>query len=119
MERISGTVYFKIDSVLHQAVGAFTYGLGTKKREAKMSTTGVAGFGETHQAAFIEGEIYDSGELDLRALTEITNATVTLELANGKAVILHQSFFAGDGTGNSEEGKIPVRFEAASGEEIR
>ena len=119
MERISGTVYLKVNSVLYSAVGAFTYGLGTKKREAKMSTTGVAGFGETHQAAFAEGEIYDSGDLDLRALTEMTDATLTLELANGKVVVLHKAFFAGDGTGNSEEGKIGIRFEAASGEEIR
>jgi len=119
MEPVAGIIFFKVDGALHQAKGDFTYGLGTEKREAAVGTTAVAGFKESVQVAFVEGEIYDSFELSLRELAAITDATVTLELANGKVISQAHSWYAGDGTGNTGEGNIGVRFEAAKGEEIR
>jgi hypothetical protein len=70
------------------------------------------------QPAFIEGEITDSAALSLSKLVTITDATVTLELANGKVIALRNAWYAGEGTGQSEEGNIAFRFEAADGEEV-
>jgi len=115
--RIGGIINVKISGVLHRAKGSWSYNLGLPKREAVVGSDAVHGFKETPQAAFVEGAITDSSDLDLRALVSATNATVTLELANGKVIILEGAWYAGDGTVTTEEGEIEVRFEAATGEE--
>ena len=73
---------------------------------------------ETPQVAFIEGEITDRGDLDLDGLVTILDATVTLALGNGKVIALFDAWYAGDGTGNSEEANIDVRFEGKTAEEV-
>jgi len=104
--------------VLYDAKGSFSYNLGRSKKEAIVGSDSVHGYKETPQVAFIEGEITDRGTLDLAALVEMASATCTLALANGKMFILRDAWFAGEGTGNTEEGNIAVRFEGLSGEEI-
>lgn len=47
------------------------------------------------------------------------NATVTLELANGKMIVLRNAWFASEGTVQTEEGTIALRFEGISAEEIQ
>ena len=50
--------------------------------------------------------------MKLADLTSIDNATVTLQLASGKTVVLSDAWYAGEGTGNTEEANIGVRFES-------
>lgn len=120
MERVAGIILFKVNGDLHRAKGDFTYNLGIPKREAVVGSDGVHGFKDVPQVALIEGEITDSLGLDLAALAVAQDATVTLELANGKVISLRDSWFAGDGTGNTGEGNIAVRFESSGqGEEIK
>lgn len=68
---------------------------------------------------FIEGEITDRGNLDLAAFQALTDATITLELANGKTVILRDAWYSADGDVGTEEANIQVRFEGLSAEETR
>ena len=117
-QRIGGIVYIRVNGELLQAKGAFSYNLGAPKREALMSTTGVAGFMEKPQVPYIEGEIYHTANLDLPALQRIVDATITCELANGQTVVLKEGWYAADGTGNSEEGGVEARFEGTSAELI-
>jgi hypothetical protein len=49
----------------------------------------------------------------------IKDATITLELANSKVIVLREAWNAAEGTGNTGEGNIPVRFEGMSAEEIK
>lgn len=117
-QRRGGLIQFNVNGVLQDAKGSFTYNLGRPMREAIVGADAVHGYVERPQVAFIEGEITDRGTLDLAALVGTTLATVTLELANGKVVALRDAWFAGEGTGNTEEGNVAVRFEGASAEEI-
>lgn len=117
--RKSGIIYFKIDGIQYSAIGSFSYGLGTEKRESLVGSDTTHGYKGMPQPAFIEGEIRDSKDLDLKKFAEIDGATVTLELANGKVVVLRQAYQVGEGVGNSEDANIPCRFEAPSGEEVR
>lgn len=86
--------------------------MGKGKREAIIGADGVHGYKETPQTPFIEGEITDRPDLKLADLTSIDNATVTLQLASGKTVVLSDAWYAGEGTGNTEEANIGVRFES-------
>lgn len=119
MERVGGYLKLTVDGVAVRAKGDFTYNIGTPKNEAVMGSTGIAGMKETPQVPFIEGAMTDSIEQDLLAFTRIKNATVILEVPNGKSIMLRQAWYAGDGEGSTAEGEIKVRFEGTSGEEVK
>lgn len=118
-QRRGGIIFLKVNGEINDAKGNFTYNLGKPKRDAIVGSDTVHGYKEVPQIAFIEGEITDRNGLDLEQLVTIENATVTLELANGKVISLRDAWYAGEGTGNTEEGNIGVRFEGVSGEEIK
>ena len=115
--RVSGAAYFKVGGVQHRMGGSFTYNLGSPKREPKMGPDGVHGYKEMPQAPFIEGEITDASDLDLKAMQALDNETVTLELANGKTILLHNAWHAADGNVGTEEGNIQTRWEGLEAEE--
>lgn len=117
-QRKGGIIQFQVGGVLQDAKGAFTYGLGTPKRDAILGADKPHGFKETVQIPFIEGEITDRGDLDLKSLFTSEDVTCTLALANGKTIVLREAWYAGEGTGSSEEGAIAVRFEGMGAEEI-
>lgn len=118
-QRRAGILYLKIDGTTFDAKGNFTYNLGKPKREAVVGADAVHGFKETPQVAFIEGEITDRGDLDLEKLVQLDDITATLELANGKVVVLRNAWYAGDGNAQTEEANIQLRLEGKSGEEVR
>ncbi|MFN3883272.1 MAG: phage tail tube protein [Rhodocyclaceae bacterium] len=117
--RRAGRIYLKVDGVRYDAKGNFSYSLGTPKRSAIVGADKVHGFSEEPQVPYIEGEITDSRDLDLRKLTEVVDATVTLELGNGKVISLRDAWYAAEGKGESKEGNIAVRFEGMDAEEVR
>ncbi len=118
MKRLGGIIKFKIDGELYPAKGSFEYSLGTEKREEIIGADGVHGFKTTPQVAYISGSITDFKELDIQKFFEIEDATVILELANGKTIVLREATYAGDAKASSEEGEIEVRFIGTSAEEI-
>lgn len=115
--RLGGKISISKNGTRLDAKGNYTYNLGVDKREAIVGSDRVHGYSEKPQTPFIEGEITDSANLNLRELAETTDATITLELANGKVITLREGWYAGEGTGNTEEGNIGVRFEGLSCEE--
>lgn len=115
-QRVAGTIELKVNGDLLRAVGSFSYGLGKDKKEASIGSTGVDGFKGTPQVAFIEGEIRHTPRTNVDALTDLEDVTVTLMLANKQIVVLRNAWFAGEGTGSTDEGTFAVRFEGASGE---
>lgn len=117
-QRRAGVVYFKADGQIYDAKGNFTYNLGTPKREAIIGADVVHGYAEKIKVPFIEGEITDRGSLDVAAFQKLTNVTATLELANGKVVVLRNAWYAGEGDIKTEEANIAVRFEGLSAEEV-
>lgn len=117
-QRRAGLIHVQVNGEIHDAKGNWTYNLGRPVRTAIIGADGVHGYTETPQVAFIEGEITDRGSLDLAALSTQEEATVTLTLGNGKVVVLRDAWFAGEGTGNSQEANVAVRFEGKGAEEI-
>lgn len=119
-QRRGGIIQVQVGGVIHDAKGNFTYNLGHPKRKAIVGSDGVHGFTEEPQVSFIEGEFTDRGALDLAALVDTEIQTVTLALANGKVIALRDAWYAADGTGNTEEGNLSVRFESSQpAQEIR
>jgi len=117
-QRVGGIIQLQINGEVYLAKGSFTYNLGRPTREAVVGADKVHGYKETPQVAFIEGEITDDGTLDRDAFVRARDATVTLDLANGKMVALYDAWFGGDGTANTDEGNMAVRFEGVEAEEV-
>lgn len=118
-KRVAGIIAVKINGEQVLAKGNFTYNLGKPKRDGVVGSDGVHGYKETPQIPFIEGEITDRSDVSLETLVTTKDATVTLELGNGKIIVLRDAWFAAEGTGNSEEGNVGVRFEGMSAEEVQ
>ena len=110
--RRAGVIYLKINGEMQDAKGGFTYNLGYPQREAIIGSDGVHGFKETPQVAFIEGAVTDRPDLKLADFARLDDGTVTLELANGKTIVLTEAWFAGEGAVTTEEAEIAVRFES-------
>ena len=116
-EKIAGTISFLINGVVYNAAGDFTYDLGAPKREMLIGPDRVHGYKETPKVPYIEGDIRDAKGLDVKTLTLLDNAEVTLELANGKIVTLSGAVFCGDGTVTTADAVIKARFEGVSAKE--
>lgn len=121
INRRSGTIHLKINGRLYSCKGgSFKYNLGMPKNEALLDASGQSiGYKATAQVPFIEGEIFDSSELDLKELFLLDDGTATLDLANGKTIILRNCWFAGTGETQTEEGNIQLRLEGRSAEELK
>ncbi|WP_339500214.1 phage tail tube protein [Pseudomonas silesiensis] len=117
--RVGGMISLKINGDMYFAKGNFTYNLGLPKKEGVVGSDRVHGYKEVPQIPFVEGEITDRNELNLEDLVTLVDATVTLELANGKVIMLREGWYAGEGTGNTDEGNIALRIEGMSAEEVR
>ena len=113
-----GIIQFQIDGEVYQAVGNFTYNVGGEDRETQMGADGLHGYSVQRQAAHIEGEIREHSTLDLNAVKHARNATVTLELAGGKTIVLADAFQVNEMDANTEEGNIPIRFEGEEAQEV-
>lgn len=115
---VGGTITITVGGQRQRAKGAWTYNLGVDKKTAVVGADETHGYMREPQVPFMEGEITDHSTLDLRALQETTEATVVLELANGKSIILREAWYAGEGTVSTQEGNIAARFEGISAEEL-
>ena len=108
--RRAGIISFKIDGTAYDARGNFEYNLGIEKRTSIIGSDGVHGYSAAPQAAFIRGEITDRGDLSVKQICELDGPNITLDLANGKSILIREAFFTGDGTVGSEQAAVPVEF---------
>lgn len=114
----AGKITLKTDGNVRDAKGSFTYNLGGDKRTAIAGADRVHGYYSAVQVPFIEGIVTDDGDLDLSELIGATDVTVTLDLDNGKTIVLREAWFAGEGNVTTEQGEIAVRWEGKSAMEV-
>lgn len=118
MQRIAGSIAIKVNGETHRAAGAFTYNLGVPKREVLTGHDGVHGYKELPKPAMIDGTLRDADTLDVAALLGAENATITLELGNGKTIAMTGAVQTNDGDQETENATINVTFSAAFAEEV-
>jgi hypothetical protein len=116
--RRAGVIQFQVNGMVYDCEGSFSYNLGNPKREGLVGQDRVHGYKELPQLPYVEGSIRDSKELSMNDLQNMNESTVTLKLANGKTIMLREAWYAADGKGETEDGKMEVRFEGMGAEEI-
>lgn len=116
--RIGGVAFIKVDGRQFPARGKWKSNLHGVKREGIAGQDGVHGYKEMPKVPKISGDITYMPDFNYEDLKNIDNATITLELANGKTHVLRNAWWADESEVDSEEGSFPVSFEGISGEEI-
>lgn len=113
-----GVITLKANGVVYDAKGNFTYNLGRKKRTMIAGADRVHGPVTAVQVPYIEGALTDDGDLNVAALMDVTEATLTLDLASGKQIILRRACYAGEGNITTEQGEIACRWEGREAIEV-
>ena len=116
--RRAGVLNIQVNGTVYDAVGNFSYNLGVPMNEELVGPSGVQGFKQMPQVPYIEGEIRDAQDLNLEDILTLEDATITLIVANGKTIMLSEAFFSSEGTVQTEEANIAVKFCGISAEEI-
>ena len=113
-----GLVSLRVNGDVLRIKGNVTYGLGGQVREPVNGQTGLIGFQVAQMGAFIEVESLDADDVDLGALQNMQDATITCQLRNGKTVVVSEASVVGRIEVSGEDGGFTVRFEGPNGREI-
>lgn len=112
--RIAGTAFLSVDGATLPLVGDFEYNPSVATRESQTGMDTVHGYSEKPRPGEIKGTIRDMGGLKLIDLNNMTNVTVTVELANGKTVIGRNMWTVEDQSAKAEDATIPVTWQGPS-----
>jgi hypothetical protein len=109
--RIAGTCYLSADGARLSLVGEFSYRPASPTREAKYGADGFHGYKEKPASGMIKAKLRDGGGVSVTALGQMTNVTVTAELANGKTIVGRNMFVTEQPSADAEEGEIEITWE--------
>lgn len=116
MAAIAGTAYIRAGSKNFTVGGSASYSVDSVSRETIKGASGVAGYKETPEAAFVEFEHIDDTDLEPSDIASMTDVTVTMYLINGKTVALFNAWVVNTREWNAIDGLTTIRFEAAKGD---
>ena len=115
-KRIAGTCYFKVDGEQLELTGDIELPMSDKKREAVMSATGPVGYKETVVSPYVKGTFYMTEGFPLDGLTEGTDLTITVELANGMVYTLSGAYLTDEAAVKTGEGTVDLNFGGEKGQ---
>jgi len=116
MAKVAGTCFFKVNGTQYSLRGNMTISLGGFEREPVVGLDQFHGIMEKPRASFIECDVTDTADLDLKVLENLENVTVTCELINGKVAILRNAYQTTALELKAEDGSLTVKFQAPEGE---
>ncbi len=117
-QRIAGVCFFRVGATQMRLRA------NLKVQALDTSKTGIAGMDSVHGfkeepvVPSIEAQITDLAQLSIKAFQQITDETITAELANGKVYLLRDAWYAGVPDTDAGNGTIEMKFEGLSCEEI-
>jgi hypothetical protein len=112
--RIAGLTTMSVNGSAF-AVTEFAWDPGSVERETITSLSGVDGYRELPVAPYISGKFRDAGSVNVTAFTQLYNATVVLQLANGKQIVGHNLWFTGRPGVSGADANFDFKFEGAQG----
>jgi Phage tail tube protein len=116
--RIAGIAYLRVDGDLYPLRGNFTVSPSAVERQGIAGQDYVHGYSELPRVPFIEGDVSLVPTLSMDAVEQVTNSTVTAELANGRVYVLREAWCRSALELNSREGQVRIRFEGVSCTEL-
>lgn len=111
MGAIAGTAYIKINGEQKTLAGSWKVSPTKIIKTGVTGLSGIAGHTETHRVPYMDGSFIDAGSLSIAELEALDNATITLELTNGKTYLGRGMYLAGEPEHDLSNGEVSVRFE--------
>ena len=90
--KIGGTAYIDVDGTQYRLGGTVTVSPDTVEREGVVGLTGPGQYIERPRIPFVEVEVLSRPEVSLATIQAITDATITIELANGNSYIFEGAY---------------------------
>jgi hypothetical protein len=119
MAALGGSAFLKADGKQYDLHGNLTVYTGGTEQESVSGMDGVHGYTEKPTVPFLEADLSDSGGLSLEELGAIRDATITVELNNGKVYAFQEAWVMKTPELNVADARMTVRFEAKRAQEIR
>lgn len=113
--RVAGIANISVDGVTYLLSGELTYSPADVERKSLIGQDQVHGYSEMPRAPFISGTLRDSNGLTVKDFNAMSDATVHLELANGKNVTGRNMWTVDAQEVKTQEGTFEVRFEGMTG----
>lgn len=112
MKAVGGTAYIKVDGESLELAGSWSVSPTRNVKTGVAGLSGPAGYTKAPRIPFMEGSIIDNGSKELiKKLEDKDNATVTLELVNGKSYYGSEMYLAGEPSHDLATGEISIRLE--------
>jgi hypothetical protein len=112
--RLAGLTSFTVGGSAFNVI-EFSWDPGTVENETMTSLSGVDGYSQKPVAPYISGKFRDAQSVNVTAFTNLSNATVVVQLANGKTVTGHNLWYVGRPGVSGADAAFDFRFEGVAG----
>lgn len=117
-QAVAGTLSTMVNGQLLQVDMSANIQSSNIERESKVGSNtgnGYYGYTEKNVAAFIEVDVVDSAAVDINVLANLTNATIQVDLINGKSCVLNNAVQVLAVQLNAITGVYKLKFEGSIG----
>lgn len=112
--RLAGITAFSVNGTAFP-VTEFVWDPAVVENETMFSLSGADGFNQKPVAPFISGKFRDSSAVSVTSFTNMTNATVVVQLANGKQIQGHNLWYTGRPGVSGADATFDFKFEGVAG----
>ena len=112
--RLAGITAFSVNGSVFNVI-EFSWDPGTVENETLTSLSGVDGYSQKPVAPYISGKFRDAQSVNVTAFTNLSNATVVVQLANGKQIVGHNLWYTGRPGVSGADAAFEFKFEGVAG----
>jgi len=116
--RIGGVLSLRVDGVTYEARGSFQVTPSRVKRTGVAGQDAVHGYIEEPVVPQIKGDVSIGNLLSFEELEAIDEATVQVDLANGRSYVLTQAWLTAGFVIDAHDGKSELTFEGFTCQEL-
>ena len=109
-KRVAGVAYLKVDGNQFSIKGSWEIPLNSTVKEPVMGVAGHVGHKETAMIPYMKGDVVFEPDFPIQTLNNLTNATITVECANGQTATLTNAYVRGEIPVDIIEGAVPLEF---------
>jgi hypothetical protein len=112
--RLAGITVASVNGITYP-ITEFSWSPGVVKRETMTSLSGVDGYAENPRAPYVAGKFRDGASVSVTSFNAMTNATVVIQLANGKQIVGHNLWNTAETDVAGADATFDFKFEGVSG----
>jgi uncharacterized protein YlzI (FlbEa/FlbD family) len=116
--RFAGVAYWSVDGRQLAVRGNLEVMPSRYERTGIAGQDAVHGYSELPVVPYIAGDVSTLEGTSVENIDAVTDATITVEMANGSVFVLRNAWRAERSTVNTRDGQFHVRFEGLSCDEL-